>query len=62
MDRSKFHEKENILKNAGFTLKQQFFGIDEVIDQLIDSVRSWYHFPNFQTRPLVMRIKGQKSA
>jgi hypothetical protein len=58
MDKSKFHQKRNILKNAAIVLKQQFFGVDEVIDQLIESVRSWYHFPNFQTRPLVINLWG----
>jgi cell division protease FtsH len=56
--------KEEILKKQSelfrlkATLKSQFFGIDEVIDQVVESITSWYTFPELQTRPLVINLWG----
>lgn len=46
------------LEAARTELKNHFFGIDEVIDQIIDSLKSWYFFPEFQSRPLVINLWG----
>ena len=39
-------------------LKSILFGIDHVIDQVVDSLASWYFFPEHQTRPLVINLWG----
>tara|TARA_R110002020_G_scaffold475701_1_gene711817 strand:- start:1363 stop:1848 length:486 start_codon:yes stop_codon:yes gene_type:complete len=39
-------------------LKSTLFGLDSVIDQVVDSIASWYFFPECQTRPLVINFWG----
>jgi cell division protease FtsH len=58
MDTQYLKQKQAILERARTQLKQKFFGIEEVIDQVIDSITSWYHFPEFQSRPLIICLWG----
>ena len=58
MNQNQIKSKHQVLENARQVLKLQFFGIDKVIDQIIDSISSWYHFPELQTRPLVVNLWG----
>lgn len=58
MDLKEFTLKERHLESTKDKLKARFFGLDHVIDQLIDSLRTWYHIPQFQTRPLVINLWG----
>jgi len=58
MNQNQIKSKHLVLENARQVLKLQFFGIDKVIDQIIDSISSWYHFPELQTRPLVVNLWG----
>lgn len=39
-------------------LKQELFGIDEVIDRVIDAVRAWYVMPELITRPVIVCLWG----
>lgn len=39
-------------------LKKEFVGIDNIIDQVMDNIRSWYMFPNLIERPLVINLWG----
>lgn len=39
-------------------LKENFIGIDNSIDQFIDSVKIWYAAPEFQLRPLIVNLWG----
>lgn len=50
--------KQQKLEEVKSILKSKFFGIDEVVDQLIEGVRSWYFFPEFQLRPTVINLWG----
>ncbi|MCB0802217.1 MAG: hypothetical protein KDB74_03900 [Flavobacteriales bacterium] len=50
--------KQKQLENAKRLLKLEYFGIDSIIDQLIDNVSSWYLFPEFQKRPHVINLWG----
>lgn len=43
---------------AQTVLKQEFAGIDEVIDQVIDSLTPWYLFPALQDRPTIINLWG----
>jgi cell division protease FtsH len=46
------------LKNISAQLKEKFIGIDDVIDQFIDSVRIWYLMPELMIRPVVVNLWG----
>lgn len=61
MNLKEFTQKERQLEEIKKRLKAQFFGLDHVIDQLIDSLRTWYYIPQFQTRPLVINLWGSAS-
>ncbi|GKT26838.1 hypothetical protein [Acidovorax sp. SUPP3334] len=45
-------ERQQRLAGAAAQLKAELFGIDEVIDRVIDSVRAWYVLPQCITRPV----------
>ncbi len=50
--------KRDLLNRAEKQLKKEFVGIDPVIEQIINSVKSWYSFPFFQERPTVINLWG----
>lgn len=39
-------------------LKTELFGIDDVIDRVIESVRAWYVLPQIITRPVIICLWG----
>lgn len=51
-------QRKEKLSNARSNLKAKFIGIDVVIDKLIDSISSWYIFPEASTRPLIVNLWG----
>lgn len=51
-------KKNAVVDNAIKVLKQEFIGIDKQIDEIMDNVRTWYLYPQLQTRPLVVAIWG----
>jgi len=51
-------EKKKRLEDVRQKLKTEFFGLDAVIDQLIDLTGSWYCFPEIQEKPLVINLWG----
>ena len=51
-------QKRDLLTCAAIILKKEFFGIDSVIDQVIESISSWYLFPHMQKRPVVVNLWG----
>lgn len=46
------------LHTVAATLKQELFGIDAVIDRVIESVRAWYVLPQIVTRPVIVCLWG----
>lgn len=40
------------------TLKKEFIGIDSQIDQIVNSIKTWYCFPDSLTRPLIVNLWG----
>jgi hypothetical protein len=44
--RNEILKKEQLLKNARIKLKEEFVGINVVIDEVIDSISSWFLFPD----------------
>lgn len=51
-------QKQEVLKNAKTVLKKEFFGIDRVIDDVVDTLSSWYIFPYMQEKPLIINLWG----
>jgi len=51
-------EKQEILNKTKTILKQEFIGIDTVIEQVIDALSSWYMFPEMQEKPVVINLWG----
>ncbi len=51
-------EKKELLNKAQEVLKTEFIGIDRVIDEVIDSITSWYMVPDLQERPNVISLFG----
>lgn len=50
--------KKAYLENARKILHQEFFGIDKIIDQIIDNVSGWYFLPELQEKPVVINLWG----
>lgn len=50
--------KQSILDKAKITLKQEFIGIDRIIDEVIDAISSWYLFPDLQEKPVIINLWG----
>ena len=46
------------LNGQNRNLKNEFFGIDNVIDRVIDLISSWYSLPQLQTKPLIINLWG----
>jgi len=56
--KKEFLEKSQKLETAKETLKKEFVGIDHIIDKVIEYMSSWYIFPQFQERPVVINLWG----
>lgn len=53
-----FSEKSQVLERAKQTLKKEFVGIDGIIDEIIENVRSWYVLSEIQEKPTVINLWG----
>lgn len=56
--KSEFTKKAEVLENAAKILKEEFVGIDNIIDEVIDNVRSWYTMSSIQEKPAVINLWG----
>jgi len=50
--------RKNKLEEARVKLKTEFVGLDKIIDEIIEQVRSWYIFPEGQVRPSIINLWG----
>jgi len=50
--------KKQKLTEISVSLKEYFIGLDDVIDEIMNLVSSWYIFPNAQLRPLIINLWG----
>jgi hypothetical protein len=50
--------KKEILSKTKTQLKAEFIGIDQVIDEVIDNISSWYFFPFLQDKPVIINLWG----
>lgn len=53
-----FAHKVELLEKTKVILKSEFVGIDDVIDKIVDNVRSWYTMSFIQERPSVINLWG----
>jgi hypothetical protein len=51
-------QKKDLLTKAVIQLKQEFIGIDGIIDEVADIMLPWWLFPNLQIRPLIINLWG----
>ncbi|MGY6521308.1 MAG: hypothetical protein ACXIUD_06235 [Mongoliitalea sp.] len=51
-------EKQAILQQAKETLKSEFVGIDQVIEEVVNAISSWYLFPEIQEKPVIINLWG----
>lgn len=51
-------ERIKRLTEAGVILKSEFIGLDSIIDELLDSISSWYVTPEIINRPVVVSLFG----
>lgn len=58
LSRASILEKKEILEKTKTQLKKEFIGIDTIIDEVIESLTSWYLFPEIQERPVVVNLWG----
>jgi len=57
-DLSKTEERQEKLRKIAKELKTEFFGLDEIIDRIIDSMQSWYILPEIVSRPIIVNLWG----
>ena len=50
--------RQQVLDITANTLKSELFGLDTLIDRLIDSVRAWYLLPEVIDRPVIVCLWG----
>ncbi|MGL2993520.1 hypothetical protein [Flavobacterium sp. TSSA_36] len=53
-----FLMKQKLLDNARVILKQEFIGIDTIIDEVVDNLSSWFFLPEIQEKPVVVNLWG----
>lgn len=51
-------QRKEILQKAVIQLKTEFIGIDNIIDEVADSILPWWLFPQHQLRPLIVNLWG----
>lgn len=58
MDKNQIIINKIKLENASQILKNEFVGLDEVIDEITSLIMPWYLFPEAQIRPLLVNVWG----
>ena len=56
--RAQLAQKNQQLQEIAERLKTELFGIDPIIDRVIDSLRAWYLLPELVTRPVIVCLWG----
>ncbi len=52
------HTKEKVLREVSAQLKQEFIGIDPIIEEFIHQIRIWYLMPELLTKPVIINLWG----
>lgn len=50
--------KKQRLENVKIELKNEFIGIDYIIDELVNYIQIWYLMPEILTRPIIVNLWG----
>ncbi|MFM2056788.1 MAG: hypothetical protein RLY71_1173 [Pseudomonadota bacterium] len=58
IQREQLAHKNQHLHEIAAQLKSELFGIDAIIDRVIDSVRAWYMLPELVSRPVIVCLWG----
>ncbi len=58
IDLEEINRKSLLLKQIAIELKEEFVGIDEIIDDLLEYIRIWYLMPEVLTRPIIINLWG----
>ena len=45
IDKETIKERTKTLEEAKISLKREFFGIDKVIDEVFEQIKTWYIYP-----------------
>lgn len=56
--RAQLAQKNQQLQEIAAQLKTELFGIDAIIDRVIDAVRAWYVLPGLVSRPVIVCLWG----
>ena len=56
--RKVIHHRKSILSNVQTILKSEFIGLDDVIDNVINSFEPWFVFPEYVTKPIIINLWG----
>lgn len=56
--REQLAQRSRHLQDVAAQLKTELFGIDTIIDRVIDSVRAWYVLPELVSRPVIVCLWG----
>ena len=56
--RTQLAQRSRHLQEVAAQLKTELFGIDTIIDRVIDSVRAWYVLPELVSRPVIVCLWG----
>ena len=56
--RAHISERSAQLRHIAAELKTELFGIDDIIDRLIDTIRAWYVLPDIINRPVIVNLWG----
>jgi cell division protease FtsH len=55
---SELQQRRAKLKEVSQVLKSEFFGLDTIIDKIINSIDAWYVFPSLISRPVIVNLWG----
>lgn len=58
VDKARMRERRAVLEHLRTRLKEDFVGIDEIIDNLLDYIQIWYLMPEILTRPIIVCLWG----
>jgi hypothetical protein len=58
IDKKEIKQKKATLEACKTYLKEQFIGIDEIIDDLLDYIQIWYLLPEILNRPVIVNLWG----
>ena len=58
IDKKEIKQRKATLENCKAHLKNQFIGIDGIIDDLVDYLQVWYLMPDILNRPVIVNLWG----